>query len=289
MLGQHDITARILQAYYDSRLLQPPTEPSDLMVQSVAVDLCTDSCFTFLNPGKSGTCESATHFKGDFGKDVAKHLSGNTKVRHKKQNGALIAHIFTNMQEMRLSTDAGVLKVGLFMCMGNDCYKKSSNGPKKLKDSLSRELLNSIKHAALWMKQNYDFTVMVIGSNARMWQVEQRFDIMIEQLKSAAREAGILVLGGSMAYLGVMITHLEETPNVTVKEWKELFPDEWHPRNSDFTRDQIGKFVANVAKLSLWLKPSFQESPASLLSLTGHEVAALRDRLKRIKKEKGDI
>jgi hypothetical protein len=92
-----------------------------------------------------------------------------------------------------------------------------------------------------------------------------------------------------MAYLGVMINHLEETPGVLVRDLKELFPDDWHPRNTDHNRTQIGKYIANVTKLSCWLKPRFDERPASLISFTANEIDVLKQKLRQIKIEKGII
>ena len=92
-----------------------------------------------------------------------------------------------------------------------------------------------------------------------------------------------------MAYLGVFVNYLEETPGVLARDLKELFPDDWHPRNSDHNRTQIGKYIANVAKLSCWLKPRFDERPASLISLTANEIEVLQQKLRQIKKSKGII
>ena len=285
-LQYHSVARALLSCYYDPTLTMPPPPVTDLTVRDCVIDISTDSCLTFIEPGRSGTFADYKHGKVDFPKDLAVYLQGNTGIRHVKQDGGVVTEVFKNMVKLREKCIFGLdrTKVGVAMFMGNDAFTKK---PKKLRQYIAPEVLNSTRQFGAWMKQNYDVAIMVIGGSAKLWQEDERFDVMMEQVRAAARETGCLVLSGSQMFWGVITETVAINREPTKQDMMVVLPDLWHPRHTAANKAIIARFVSQCIHLGLAARvPKGHEAKCSLV-FTDKETKQINARLEEIKVQKG--
>jgi hypothetical protein len=150
--------------------------------------------------------------------------------------------------------------VGVFISMGNDCYTKKRNAPKKLRQALEPTTLQQLSELCNTASSHYDASIFLIGGSAKLWQAEERYNLLIQQMQSHARSKGVLVLSGSQLYWSVMVA-LTGGINTDANSLENILPDKWHPKFSPHNRQHMAKYISQCIYLSMALRVEIVDTP----------------------------
>jgi hypothetical protein len=143
-LNYYSAANSILTSYYDSRLLDPPREVTSQDINSAQVELITDSACSFVDYNAAQNVWDK-YPKMNFGEDVPAALVGHPTVKHYEHRGGVFKGLNETTKGLVHSKPAqGSLRVGVFISMGNDCYTKKRNAPKKLRQTLDSATLQQL-------------------------------------------------------------------------------------------------------------------------------------------------
>ena len=201
-------------------------------------------------------------------------------MKHIKHDGGLLVNIESSFDSLILNRNMDTrgkpsMRVAIVICMGNDAFYKTKKKGKQLRVNLEPGPVNTARQLAEKLAKNYDACIMLIGGSAQLWKLDERYNLMMQQLRAAAREAGVLVLSGSQLYWSVMLATHGDTSDAAIRD---ILPDQWHPKHTNVNKQHMARYISRCAFLVMALRVELTGRPVNMI-ISAEEYKQIRARI----------
>ena len=192
----------------------------------------------------------------------------------------------TGAQKYIDAFDKNSISVGVASCMLNELCKRQPGKPrlpdgtvakKAVVDALTDPIREAVKLTAENLKKSFRVPIMIIGGNAKIWNLDQKFDLFAEELRAIARGVGVLVVDGADAYGG---------PLKAMTDSGSPECDGWHLTNTPANRTALAGYHADLVKAGVAVTPPPTWQHKSLLMVTQSQVEAIKGKIELLRAQK---
>lgn len=116
------------------------------------------------------------------------------------------------------------------------------------------------------MAEKYEYPILIIGGNAKLWKLNPIFDFHAEAMRSAARAAGCLVVDGSELYDRIHRENPEPYASLTQKS-RHYIPDGWRLRACHEVYQIVADYHYSLIRAVIALTPPKKWAHRSLIHM----------------------
>jgi RNA:NAD 2'-phosphotransferase (TPT1/KptA family) len=292
--GHSTLANQLMVTYYEDKLMEPPRPLVVTPRPKLYVYIFGDSSLSFVEKRQDArstwwedtkqTCEvemrAALQERG---------FDGSTELYYYKRYGqptSTVLQALNGAQKYIDAFDKNSISVGIASCMLNELCKRQPGKPrlpdgtiakKSVIDALTDPIRETVKSTAMNLKKSFRVPIMIIGGNAKIWNLDQKFDLFAEELRAIARGVGVLVVDGADAYGG---------PIKAMTDSGSPESDGWHLTNTPANRATLAGYHADLVKAGVAVTPPPTWQHKSLLMVTQSQVEAIKGKIELLKAQK---